>query len=170
LDHHTIINKLQDNTSIFEALFGNIPAEQARWKPAPEKWSLLEVINHLYDEEIDDFRQRMEFALLKSEREWKRIAPVKWIEEKNYQQREMIDSLNNFLDERKKSVQWLKGLSSPDWKAEDGYPFGTVLTAEQVLANWLAHDILHIRQINALNWSYLAQIAPDIDLSYAGSW
>jgi hypothetical protein len=28
---------------------------QARWKPAPEEWSILEVINYLCDEEREDF-------------------------------------------------------------------------------------------------------------------
>ena len=168
--HQDIINKIENNIPVLRVLIENISLERTRWKPAPEKWSLLEVVNHLYDEEIDDFRQRMEFALLKPEREWKRIAPETWAKEKEYYQRDLKTSLNNFLAEREKSVKWLKGLSTPDWKTEDGYPFGTVLTAEQVLANWLAHDILHIRQINALNWSYLSQMAPDVDLSYAGSW
>jgi hypothetical protein len=168
--HHTIINKLKDNAHIIETLLCNISPGQAVWRPAPDKWSLLEVINHLYDEEIDDFRQRLEFALLRPSKAWKRIEPEKWVKEKNYSQRELQASLGDFLREREKSVQWLKGLTSPDWQAKDQYPFGILLTAEQVLANWLAHDFLHIRQINSLNWLYLAKIAPDIDLNYAGTW
>jgi hypothetical protein len=165
-----MINKLKYNAYVIQALLRNISPEQAGWRPTPDKWSLLEVINHLHDEEIDDFRQRLEFALLNPERSWKRIEPLKWIKEKNYSQRELQASLADFLKEREKSVHWLKGLTSPDWLAKDKYPFGIVLSAEQILANWLAHDLLHIRQITTLNWLYLAKIAPDIDLNYAGTW
>lgn len=170
MNHKEIINKLENNTVVIKALLNNISPAQAGWKPAPEKWAIVEVINHLIDEETDDFRQRLEFALLKPEREWKRIEPVKWVKEKNYIQRDMNSSLENFLNEREQSLRWLRDLQSPDWRAVDGYPFGMVLTAEQVLANWLTHDYLHIRQLNALNLSYLKSVTPGTDLSYAGNW
>jgi hypothetical protein len=168
--HRIIVQKIEDNSNVFTSLLRKIPPEQAGWRPTPDKWSLVEVVNHLYDEEVDDFRQRLEFTLLKPNRTWKRIEPEKWVTEKNYSQRELQASLDDFLRERKKSVQWLNGLSSPDWQAVDHYPYGKPMTAEQILVNWLAHDFLHIRQINSLNWLYLTKIAPNIDLSYAGNW
>lgn len=168
--HQIIISKLEDNMNAFKVLLGNISVEQARWKPSPKKWSILEVVNHLHDEEVDDFRQRLEFALLNPERPWKQVTPEKWAGEKDYNQRDLNATLNNFLTEREKSVQWLKGLTTPDWKAMDNYPYGKTMPAEQILANWLAHDYLHIRQINSLNWSYLSKIAPSADLRYAGNW
>jgi hypothetical protein len=165
-----IIDNLNDNQYVFSALLRKIAPVQAGWKPAQEKWSLVEVVNHLLDEELDDFRQRLEFALLKPNKPWMRIEPEKWVVVKNYSRRTLTESLKNFLKEREKSVQWLLGLTAPDWQVKDDYPFGIVLTAEQILANWLAHDLLHIRQINALNYGYLATITPGIDLSYAGNW
>ena len=134
---------------------------------------MLEVVNHLADEEVDDFRQRLEFALRgpgAAAREWKRIAPVAWVEQKQYRKKEWGESCERFLAERRFSSRWLKGLQSADWQAEDGYPFGTHLRAEEILANWLAHDLLHIRQINRLNWLYLSQVQSSASLEYAGVW
>jgi len=168
--HEMIIRKLEENAETFKTLLGNLSEEQAEWKPSPDKWSMLKVVNHLHDEEIDDFRQRLEFALVKPDKPWKRIAPGKWFRENRYDQREMGASLAGFLAERCRSVQWLKQLGSVDWNSSDGYPHGTILTAEQILVNWLAHDYLHIRQINALNWGYLVSLAPSVDLGYAGDW
>jgi hypothetical protein len=54
-----IIKKLEENAAVFKSLLENIPKDQSYWKPSPGKWSLLEVINHLYDEEREDFRQRI---------------------------------------------------------------------------------------------------------------
>ncbi len=70
--------------------------------------------------------------------------------------------------EKKNSVHWLKGLYSPNWKTEDHYPFGKTMPAEKILVNWLAHDYLHIRQLNSLNWSYLSKITPSVALKYEG--
>ena len=52
------VERLSTNCEVFPGLVKGISLEQARWKPAPDKWSILEVINHLYDEEKEDFRQR----------------------------------------------------------------------------------------------------------------
>jgi len=49
--------------NIFKGLTKDINTELAIWKPAPDKWSILEVVNHLYDEEREDFRQRLELVL-----------------------------------------------------------------------------------------------------------
>ena len=50
------IEQLTVNATALAALTAGIDAEQARWKPSPETWSVLEVVNHLADEEREDFR------------------------------------------------------------------------------------------------------------------
>jgi uncharacterized damage-inducible protein DinB len=61
--YNYIFEKLDGNASTFKSLLENISEEQARWKPSSEKWSLLEVTNHIYDEEREDFRQRIKNVL-----------------------------------------------------------------------------------------------------------
>ena len=58
-----IAQQLTQQAQTIRALVTGVSAEQARWKPTPEDWSLLEVINHLYDEEREDFRQRVDYQL-----------------------------------------------------------------------------------------------------------
>ncbi len=168
--HQIVTDKLEDNLGAFKSFFIRISQDQAIWKPLPAKWSLLEVLNHLYDEERYDFRQRIDFALLQPEKEWKRIQPVKWCDEEYYNLKDFSTSLENFLAEREKSIHWLRKLHTQNWDAVDNYPYGIVLSAKQALVNWLAHDYLHMRQIIALNWKYLELIAPATDLNYAGNW
>ena len=168
--YNYIIEKLEGNASVLKSLLENISEEQARWKPSSEKWSLLEVTNHLYDEEREDFRQRLKNVLEDPAKSWAPVDPEKWVIEKEYNKRDMNDSLNNFLIERRKSVEWLKSLISPDWKAVHNHPKLGEMSAKKLLANWLAHDYLHIRQITFLNWSYLSQKVPLINLNYAGDW
>lgn len=45
------------------ALADGVAAAQARWRPDAESWSILEVVNHLADEEREDFRTRLDFIL-----------------------------------------------------------------------------------------------------------
>lgn len=170
MNYNYINDKLENNASTFKSLLENISEDQARWKPSPKKWSLLELINHLYDEEREDFRQRIKNVFDDPQKSWSPIDPENWVIEREYYKRDMTESLNNFLIERKKSVEWLKGLNSPNWKATHNHPKLGDMSAEKLLANWLAHDYLHIRQVVFLNWGYLTQQAAGIELNYAGDW
>ncbi len=170
MNYNYIIEKLEQNASTFKSLLENITDEQARWKPSQKKWSLLEVTNHLYDEEREDFRKRIKDIFDDPQKSWSPVDPEKWISEREYSKRDMNESLKNFLSERKKSVEWLNSLVSPDWKAIHNHIKLGEMSAEKLLANWLAHDYLHMRQISFLNWIYLSQQAAGIELNYAGDW
>jgi DinB family protein len=163
------INRFSENRAAFESLLRGVSREQAVWKPAPEKWSMLEVVNHLYDEEREDFRQRLELTLKDPAAAWPWIDPQGWVETRKYGERELGASLDNFLSEREKSLLWLRGLSAPAWQNRHEREAG-ILSAGDLLASWLAHDFLHIRQLSRLHWQYLSVIAAPYETTYGGPW
>jgi hypothetical protein len=168
LNHHLIIARLQVNGEIFERLFQNLTDEQARWKPAPERWSLLEVVNHLYDEEREDFRRRLALVLENPRTEWPPIDPEGWVLERGYNRRNVDESLQNFFAERTKSIEWLNTVQAPDWKAAHHHPKMGPLSAELLLANWLAHDLFHFRQVIDLHFDFLRRQTAPLSLEYSG--
>ncbi|MFZ5917852.1 MAG: DinB family protein [Chloroflexota bacterium] len=162
--------RLSKNAHTIRSLVTDISEEQARWKPSPDEWSILEVINHLYDEEREDFRQRLNLLLHQPEQPWPGINPTGWVIERRYNSRDPQASLRSFLQERQRSVAWLEGLVAPDWHARREHPQAGALTAGDLLASWLAHDFLHLRQLTQLRWQYLAVAAPGRRVDYAGNW
>lgn len=64
------ITRFSNNREVFEGLLKGVSLEQVRWKPSADKWSMLEVINHLYDEEREDFRLRLELVIADHGRLW----------------------------------------------------------------------------------------------------
>lgn len=169
MDLNYIINRLRDNCGVFEGLVRPVGFEQARWKPSPDKWSILEVVNHLYDEEREDFRQRIELVLADPAQRWPPIDPRGWVTARSYSEKDLNDSLNNFIVEREKSLVWLRGLREPTWPSRHEGANG-ILSAGDLLASWLAHDFLHIRQLTRLHWQYLGAIAHPYQTLYAGPW
>ncbi len=167
---HFAIERLDANARVFAGLCTNISAEQARWQPAPGKWSIVEVVNHLYDEERDDFRARLRFILEKTPGEMPPIAPEQWAAERRYRERDLDESLRQFLEERQRSLNWLKELERPNWRLTHHHPRLGPMSAEMMLANWLAHDFLHIRQLNRLHYEYLSTRFSGVALRYAGNW
>ena len=170
MDHKSIIEQLEENIALYKSLLMKVTKNQVHWKPSPEKWSLLEVVNHLYDEEREDFRYRLRSVLENPSKAWPPIAPEEWVRERGYSNREYTQSVSNFLYEREESIKWLRQLSSPDWQASHHHPQIGLMSAEMILANWLAHDCLHIRQILALKYGNLVTSVKPISLEYAGSW
>ena len=66
---------------------------------------MLEVVNHLYDEELEDFRSHLK-AILYGQA-WLPINPPAWVVERQYNRREMAESLERFLAARRESIEWL---------------------------------------------------------------
>lgn len=163
------IERFSKNRNVFEGLVRGMSLEQARWKPTLDKWSTLEVVNHLYDEEREDFRQRVKLVLADPAQPWPPIDPRGWVNSRGYNERELDASLNNFLSEREKSLAWLRQLSQPNWQNSNDGPNGK-LTAGDLLASWLAHDFLHIRQLARLHWQYTGAIADPYQTTYGGPW
>ncbi len=162
--------RLRQNAAAIVALAQGVTPEQARWKPTPEEWSLLEVICHLYDEEREDFRQRLDLTLHHPEADWPPIHPAGWVTERAYNQRDLPAMVASFAQERERSLSWLEGLSHPDWSMARTHPVAGTMTAGDVLGAWVAHDHLHIRQLNQLHWQWLATQVGALSLEYAGGW
>jgi hypothetical protein len=169
MNHTNLIAQLKANLQTFQGLF-SIPDEQVQWKPSPEKWSMIEIVNHLYDEEREDFRCRLRSTLETPEKEWQRYDPSNFHTERNYAARDYDESVANFIHERNESILWLNSLHDPDWKQCYVHPKAGPLSAEFLLTNWLAHDYHHIRQINTLHYEYLKTQTSPTPLDYAGTW
>lgn len=160
---------LEKHAYAIESLTRGIPPEHARWKPNADSWSILEVINHLCDEERRDFRVRLDIILHRPTEPFPLIDPPRWVIEEKYNERDLESSLKNFLDERTNSLRWLSSLESPNWEASVQAPWGE-LKAGDMFCAWVAHDVLHLRQLVELHYALVQQNALPYDIRYAGDW
>lgn len=163
-------SRLRSSGAAVVALAEHADATQARWKPAPDRWSLLEVVCHLADEEVEDFRQRLGLVLSDPAAPWPPIDPPRAVIERAYNERDLTESLRRFRRERQKSLEWLGRLSEPDWGATHHHPTMGPMTAARLAASWVAHDLLHIRQITKLHYDWVVAEAKPEEVSYAGKW
>jgi hypothetical protein len=169
MDFDVLQQTLAEGAGIIRSLAMGIPQEEARYKPDPDTWSVLEVICHLYDEEREDFRAHLDYILHHPDDPWSEIDPQGWVSSRKYNEQVLSDKLGAFLAEREKSLVWLRGLKSPDWESRISNTFGT-LSAGEMLTSWVAHDSLHIRQLNELRYGRIVRLAQPYDVGYAGGW
>lgn len=169
MDLSTHIARLEADAQAIAALVGATSDAQARWKPTPEDWSILEVVCHLADEEREDFRARMDTILHRPGESAPPIDPEGWVTERWYNQRDLAGTVADFRAERARSIAWLESLAAPDWDSSYDTRFGP-LRAGDLLASWVAHDLLHIRQLVELQWAWTVRAAAPYDVGYAGEW
>ncbi|MFN2142457.1 MAG: DinB family protein [Candidatus Promineifilaceae bacterium] len=169
MDYNYCLKQLAGDMLRIRLLAQGVDDEQARWRPDADSWSILEVICHLLDEERKDFRVRLDITLHKPDETWPGIDPAGWVTEHNYNEQVLAASLQAFQEEREASLAWLKRLEAPDWEASYEAPWGT-MRAGDLLASWVAHDLLHMRQLVELHWAYNEQKVLPYSTRYAGEW
>jgi hypothetical protein len=163
------IARFQANARAIAELTEAVSDAQARWKPSPDDWSIVEVICHLADEEREDFRARVDLTLNRPADPWTKIDPQGWITARAYNQRDLAAAVADFQAERERSIAWLRDLAAPDWERANQAPWGSI-RAGDLLASWLAHDLLHLRQLVELHYAWTNRDLEPFETGYAGEW
>ncbi|RKN27030.1 DinB family protein [Aquimarina sp. AD1] len=166
MNHQLIIKSLLRNQKVFEELLSGITKEEYLWKDRPNRWCLLEIVCQLYDEEKEDFRKRTKHILDTPDKNFEPIDPEGWVVNRAYIKQDYNVVFNNFIEERKASINWLNSLENTNWNNVSIHPDLGEMTAKQFLSNWLAHDYLHFKQIAKLKLDYIKYLSKE-DFSYA---
>ena len=163
-----LAKELTHNKKTLLHLLETLPFEMRTWS-LPKGWSATIIIAHLLDEEVEDFRTRLRMTSEEVGKPWPSIDPEAWVSERGYASKNFDLTLQRWKEERDRSIKWLEGI--PSWNAKLSYEhphFGT-FTLNRLACNWLAHDLLHIKQLVRLKYDYLAQ-SDTYKLNYAGTW
>ena len=163
------VSQLHHQGEAILSLCASLSEAQARWKPDPENWSVLEVMAHLLKEERLDFRNHLGSIFQETQDIWPEINPQQWECDKTKDPDPLEQLLLDFKSERETSLAWLSALRNPDWQATITFQWGS-LSAGDLLASWLAHDLLHLRQLVTLRYHLAVKENKPFDVAYAGQW
>jgi hypothetical protein len=170
VDAHAQIERLERFADALSAVVGRMSPQDARWRPDDGSWSILEVVMHLADEEVEDFRRRVELTLRDPAADWPPIDPPRWAVERRYNDGDLAEALQRFATARRESVRWLRGLKNPDWSRTHEHPKLGAMRAGDVFTSWVAHDALHLKQIAKRLYQMAARDGGEYGTAYAGPW
>jgi hypothetical protein len=173
MNHHALIASLDRFRTILPAVIAGITTEDARWQPNESHWSILEILMHLCDEEIEDFRTRLRVTLeipKHGMKPWPPIDPEGWAVARVYNDADFDHAVARFVKERKDSIDWLRSLDDADWSVAYQHPKFGPIRAGDLLAAWAAHDLLHLRQIAKRLYQIAQRDAEGFSTRYAGEW
>ncbi|MEZ5064496.1 MAG: DinB family protein [bacterium] len=148
MNEETLFRMIDDFARFPGALLGifqGTDLEMLRTRPAPERWSPLEILAHLRDEEKEDFRERARCAVEGRPID-KGIDPVGWVTSRQYNEMDPGAVFLDWSSERADSCRWLSTLTLEDLEKTVDHPRGGTMKAGDFITAWRVHDLLHLRQ------------------------
>ena len=132
-----------------ERLIKGVPASKLRKRPAPEKWSVAEILAHLADSEIVR-GWRMRQILGAPGTPIQAFDQDSWAAAGHYERRDPRKSLEQFRVLREANIALLKSLTPEQWKHHGMHAERGVETIEHIVRMNAGHDINHTRQIERI--------------------
>ncbi len=141
------IEQLEATPEILRALMGGLSEEDANWKPAPGRFSVAEVLEHLSHVEGHCFRLRLDQALEQDGAPWEPYDPEVYEASGQYSGRNAEDSFDHFEEQREDNLALLRNMPAGSLDRAGMHAKLGRITLGELLNEWAFHDLGHIRQI-----------------------
>lgn len=133
---------------ILRALVCELGREDARWKPAPDRFSVAEVLAHLSHSEEHCYRMRLDRFMNEERPELESDDAQMHLH--LYRDADPEEELAHFADQREKNLDFLRGLPKGAATRVARHQAAGEVTLGQMLHEWTLHDLGHIRQVAEL--------------------
>ena len=159
-DELPCLDLLEATPAILRGLMAEISEEDARWKPADDRFSIAEVLSHLSHSEWHCYRARLDRFLAEDRPEFEPDDAQMHLDV--YRNADPEEDLGRFEDQRETNIELLRGLPAETGDRKALHRSAGEITLSQMLHEWALHDIGHIRQIAELVRArkYLAGAGP----------
>src|SRR5579864_5487566 len=150
MDDHGLpcLDLLAATPDILRGLMAELSDEDARWKPAPDRFSVAEVLAHLAHSEGHCYRMRVDRFLSEERPEFEPDDAQMYLE--LYRDANPEDAFDHFEEQRETNLEYLRELpASAGMRGAKHREYGDV-TLSEMLHEWALHDLGHIRQIAEL--------------------
>lgn len=154
------IDMLEATPTILRGLMAEFNAEDVRWKPAADRFSVGEVLAHLSHAEGYCYRARLDRFMSEENPEFESDDAQFHLE--LYRNADPEDSFDHFEEQRETNIEFLRGLPEGSGARKAVHQKMGPITLEQMLNEWAMHDLGHVRQVAELVRArkYLAGAGP----------
>ena len=130
-------------------LVKGVPTAKLRKRPAPDKWSVAEILAHLADVEIV-VGWRMRSILGAPGTPIQAFDQDAWVIAGHYAKRDPRKSIEQHRVVREANLALLKSLSSDQWKHYGQHAERGQESIERIVGMIAGHDVNHLRQIERI--------------------
>ncbi len=127
-------------------ILDELPNEVLYFKPAPEKWSVYEIIIHISDSEANGYT-RCRKIIAESGSKILTYDQDKWAENLNYTKQSLDNALDLFRMLRITTFIMLKSIGNDKWENFVVHPDNGKMTLDDWLNLYVNHVNIHVKQI-----------------------
>ncbi len=142
------LDLLEVTPDILRGLMCELSSEDAKWKPAPDRFSVAEVLAHLSHSEGHCYRLRVDRFMTEDMPELEPDEAQMYLD--LYRGRDAKDEFAQFVEQRETNIEYLRGLPAGAGNRRAFHKEAGEITLAQMLHEWALHDLGHIRQIAEL--------------------
>jgi hypothetical protein len=142
------LDLLEATPEILRGLMGELSEADTKWKPAPDRFSVAEVLAHLSHSEGHCYRMRVDRFMDEELPEFESDDAQMHLD--LYRDADAEDSFDHFEEQRESNVEYLRTLPRSAGERKAMHPEAGEITLQQMLHEWALHDLGHVRQIAEL--------------------
>ncbi len=141
------LTQIEATPEMLRLLLDDVTEEETKWKPAPDRFSIAEVLEHLSHTEGHCFRMRVQEMV-------EQDSPSIGVYDQNafaaagqYSGRNAEDSFDHFEEQRENNIEYLRRLPAGALSRVGIHAEYGPITVAHLLNEWAFHDLGHVRQI-----------------------
>jgi len=159
-DELPCLDLLEATPAILRGLMCEISGEDARWKPAEDRFSIAEVLSHLSHSEWHCYRDRLDRFLAEDMPEFEPDDAQMHLDV--YRNADPEEAFSHFEEHRETNIEFLRSLPAEAGNRKARHLTAGEITLSEMLHEWALHDLGHIRQVAELVRArkYLAGAGP----------
>jgi DinB superfamily len=139
---------LEATPGILRGLMCELSTADTQWKPAPDRFSVAEVLAHLSHSEGHCYRLRVDRFLSEDRPELEPDDAQMHLD--LYRNRDAEDEFAHFEEQRETNIEYLRSLPPEAGERRALHLDAGEITLAQMLHEWALHDLGHVRQIAEL--------------------
>ena len=142
------LDLLEATPEILRGLMTELTEEDARWKPAPDRFSVAEVLAHLSHSESHCYRMRLDRFMTETRPEFEPDDASMYLD--LYRGADPGEAFARFEEQRENNLEFLRDLPAEAGGRTALHKEYGEITLAQMLNEWALHDLGHIRQVAEL--------------------
>lgn len=146
----TVLDQLEATPEILRLLMAGLTDDEARWKPAPGRFSVAEILEHLSHLEGHAYRFKIDLMIGETDPDLPAYDTDHFVAAGQYSGRDPEESFAHFEEQRQDNVDYLRSLDAGFENRTGNHAVRGRITLAHMLNEWACHDLGHIRQVAEL--------------------
>lgn len=143
----SVVARLHGQIGTLLSLLDDLSSETWNRRPAPESWSLTEILCHLRDIDAEVHQARMEMVLASDYPFLPAISTDPWARERRYADQSGPGALAALVEGRTRTLQRLESLPPEAWERRARHALLGPTTLAELMSIAADHELLHLSDV-----------------------